>query len=348
MCHALSEDCKHNKYFPLIAKGLKQALADAFHPDLVLDVHETAEVLLVVIAGRAFSLDQQLLIKSSILQQFSDISIPRLSLRFHVRDKSSAHLPQTSETVRTIEMARSPRSIPFVDKIIAIASGKGGVGKSTVCANLAYALATQGVQVGILDADIYGPSIPALFGNAKPLAVDGSGKLLPMQSQGVQYVSFGNFTDSTAPAIWRGPMISKAFTQLCYQVEWQALDYLLIDLPPGTGDIQLTMLESLPLHGAIVVTTSQQLALLDCKKAVTMFRKLKIYIIGMVENMTHFRCQHCQQDSLLFADTETQRYAEAEQIKILAQLPYHPTLSSGKLSRHDEFMLLANHLIKHQ
>ncbi|MDE3269790.1 MAG: P-loop NTPase [Pseudomonadota bacterium] len=230
----------------------------------------------------------------------------------------------------------------MIANIIAIASGKGGVGKSTVCANLAYALAQQGVATGVLDADIYGPSIPALFGDSQALNVNTQGKLEPRQVHGIQYVSFGNLATADSPAIWRGPMISKAFRQLCYQVSWSYRDCLLIDLPPGTGDIQLTMLETLPLQGAIIVATAGQLALLDVRKAVAMFRKLDVPIIGIVANMTNYHCPHCERDSRMFSDDDLQHYAEMHAIPILASLPFLSVLQTANMfSQRTELVELA-------
>ena len=310
-----------------------------YHKDMLKSISVAAELATVQIASRKLTLEEQLQIRRTILQA---IPIPiKLNLTFPQHDRTTP-LPQHSNTVSNANITRNPRAIPMIANIIAVASGKGGVGKSTVCANLACALAAQDITTGVLDADIYGPSIPALFGDCRPLTVNSDGKLEPRQAHDIQYVSFGNLATIDNPAIWRGPMISKAFRQLCYQVAWSPCTCLLIDLPPGTGDIQLTMLETLPLQGALIVSTSQQLALLDVRKAVTMFRKLQVPILGIVENMTHYHCPHCAKDSRMFNASELQHYAETQAIPILTSLPFLPALQAAKISsQQKEIMELA-------
>ena len=211
--------------------------------------------------------------------------------------------------------------LPNIKNIIAVASGKGGVGKSTVAVNLSLALHQQGAKVGILDADIYGPSIPMMLDiQGKPDSLDG--KLIePLSHYGLQVMSIGFLITADAPAIWRGPMVSKALQQMLYNTHWQALDYLLIDLPPGTGDIQLTLAQKIPVAGAIIVTTPQELALLDAKKALVMFQKVKIPILGIVENMSEHRCNACGHSEAIFGEQGGASMAQQYQVPLLGKLP---------------------------
>ncbi len=213
------------------------------------------------------------------------------------------------------------RAIPNVTEIIAVASGKGGVGKSTVSVNLAVALARSGKSVGILDADIYGPSIPLMMGLKGPMQVRGGDRLVPQEAFGVRAVSFGFLTDATQPVIWRGPLIAKAFRQLCYDVDWGRLDYLIIDLPPGTGDVQLALIESVPVHGAIIVTTPQDVALIDAHKALTMFEKLDVPVFGLVENMATHVCSACGHVEAIFGEGGADRMAAERKVPVLARVP---------------------------
>lgn len=213
------------------------------------------------------------------------------------------------------------RAIPGVTEVIAVASGKGGVGKSTVSANLAAALASQGHRVGLLDADIYGPSAPLMLGASGQLSVTQGNKLVPKEAHGVKIVSFGFLTDAQEPVIWRGPMIAKAFRQLAYDVAWGELDYLIIDLPPGTGDIQLVLIESLPIHGALIVTTPQDVALLDAHKALSMFHRLEVKVLGLVENMAIFTCSKCGHTEHVFGEGGAERMSRERKLPVLARLP---------------------------
>ena len=289
------------------------------------DTVKTPQSLTVVLQGRELNLEQRLTIRACVVHQLQSLGL-RIDVQFAAEDRSYLPEPIERKNIEALHMKRQPRAIPLIDKIVAIASGKGGVGKSTVSANLAIALASQGVNVGLLDADIYGPSLPMLFGQQPTMIANDDGKLQPLSVQGVRTMSFGYLSDPANPAIWRGPLVSKAFRQMCYQVAWGELDYLLIDLPPGTGDIQLTMLESLPVHGAIIVTTPQKLALADGQRAVEMFRKLAIDIIGVIRNMAHYQCRSCQHKEQLFGNQH-----ESWGIEVLAELPVHASFSNDPL-----------------
>ncbi|MCM2560670.1 Mrp/NBP35 family ATP-binding protein [Lutimaribacter sp. EGI FJ00015] len=208
-----------------------------------------------------------------------------------------------------------------VDRILAIASGKGGVGKSTVSSNLAVALAKQGRRVGLLDADIYGPSQPRMMGVSKrPASPDGK-TIIPLQAHGVTMMSIGLMLDPAKAVVWRGPMLMGALQQMLGQVEWGDLDVLIVDLPPGTGDVQLTLCQKSDLTGAIVVSTPQDVALLDARKAIDMFHTLKTPILGLVENMSTFVCPNCGHESQIFGHGGVAAEAEKMGVPLLAQLP---------------------------
>ncbi|PHV10476.1 iron-sulfur cluster carrier protein ApbC [Chitinimonas sp. BJB300] len=212
--------------------------------------------------------------------------------------------------------------LPGVKNVIAIASGKGGVGKSTTAVNLALALAAEGARVGILDADIYGPSQPLMLGlqGEKPESPDGK-SILPMQAHGIQVMSIGFLIDAEQPMVWRGPMVTQALMQLLNDTRWDNLDYLLIDLPPGTGDIQLTLSQKVPVTGAVIVTTPQDIALLDARKGLRMFEKVGVPVIGIVENMAMHICSNCGHVEAIFGEGGGERMAEEYKVDLLGQLP---------------------------
>ncbi|MBY6152153.1 Mrp/NBP35 family ATP-binding protein [Vannielia litorea] len=214
-----------------------------------------------------------------------------------------------------------PQAVPGVKRIIAVGSGKGGVGKSTVSANLAVALARQGRKVGLLDADIYGPSQPRMMGNAKrPASPDGE-KILPLTAHGVTFMSIGLMLEEGQAVIWRGPMLMGALQQMMTQVEWGELDVLIVDLPPGTGDVQLTLCQRYPITGAVVVSTPQDVALIDARKAIDMFGKLKTPVLGLIENMTTYICPNCGHEAHLFGHGGVAAEAKSLGVPLLAQLP---------------------------
>ncbi len=208
-----------------------------------------------------------------------------------------------------------------IKNIIAIASGKGGVGKSTVACNLALALLSQGAKVGLLDADIYGPSIPHMLGQADLPESKDSKTLEPLERYGLQVMSIGYLIDTDTAMIWRGPMVSTALQQLFNDTQWHDLDYLLIDLPPGTGDIQLTLAQKIPVAGALIVTTPQDIALLDAKRAVAMFNKVQVPVLGLIENMSYHQCTQCGYQEPIFGAGGGAAMAQACAIPLLAQIP---------------------------
>lgn len=212
--------------------------------------------------------------------------------------------------------------IPGVKNIIAVASGKGGVGKSTTAVNLALALAAEGAQVGLLDADIYGPSQPQMLGipDSQPESTDGR-KLEPMIAHGIQAMSIGFLIDPETPMVWRGPMVTQALSQLLTDTNWKDLDYLVVDLPPGTGDIQLTLAQQVPVTGAVIVTTPQDIALLDARKGLKMFEKVGIPILGIVENMSIHICSKCGHEEHIFGEGGGKKMCEDYEVEFLGALP---------------------------
>jgi ATP-binding protein involved in chromosome partitioning len=271
----------------------------------------------------------------------------KLVLGFHVGTAYVAELAATLEalieTVPGVSTARVEiatlvvshatqpglQPLPQVKNIIAIASGKGGVGKSTVAANLAIALQMDGARVGLLDADIYGPSQPRMMGaTGQPETLDGN-RFVPLVAYGVQMLSIGNLVDEETPMIWRGPMVTNALQQLLTETDWQGLDHLLVDLPPGTGDIQLTLCQRIPVAGAIIVTTPQDIALLDARKALKMFEKVQVPILGIVENMSVYLCPHCGHAEHLFGAGGGGRMARQYGVDLLGELPLDPQIREG-------------------
>jgi ATP-binding protein involved in chromosome partitioning len=221
-----------------------------------------------------------------------------------------------------------PNLLPDVKYIVAVSSGKGGVGKSTVAANLAVALASSGAKVGLIDADIYGPNIPMMLGVSKP-PEQKDGKLLPAESYGVKLISMGFFVPEEKAIVWRGPMVHTAIQQFFRDVVWGELDYLLIDLPPGTGDAQLSISQLVTLAGVITVTTPQEVALHDVRKGMMMFKGVNVPLLGVIENMSYYVCRHCGEREEIFSHGGGQRAAEKLGIPFLGAIPIDPAIRIG-------------------
>jgi ATP-binding protein involved in chromosome partitioning len=234
-----------------------------------------------------------------------------------------------SATVRSVtapEHGRPP--LPGVKNVIAVGAGKGGVGKTTVSVNLALALARAGGRVGILDGDIYGPNVPLMFGLRTQLQSDGQ-RIIPAEKYGIQVVSIGFLTDEDAPVIWRGPMVHSAIQQFFRDVAWRDLDYLIIDMPPGTGDVALSLSQTVPVAGAVVVTTPQNVSLSDSRRAVRMYQKLNIPTLGIVENMSYYACPNCHHESDIFGYGGGERVATEMGVAFLGRLPAYQPISLG-------------------
>jgi ATP-binding protein involved in chromosome partitioning len=244
---------------------------------------------------------------------------------------AAARAPQPAAGAQQPQRAAHPADkvqpgIPGVDAVIAVASGKGGVGKSTTAVNLALGLRDLGLKVGMLDADIYGPSLPKLLAiKEKPQTIGGI-KLKPIDRYGLSVMSIGFLIEEETPMIWRGPMVMSAITQMLREVEWGKLDVMVVDMPPGTGDAQLTMAQQVPLKGAVIVSTPQDLALIDARRGVAMFKRVNVPVLGIVENMSYFLCPSCGTRSDIFGTGGARKEAERQGVPFLGEVPLHMTI----------------------
>ncbi|HET8748544.1 MAG TPA: iron-sulfur cluster carrier protein ApbC [Ramlibacter sp.] len=297
---------------------LLAALAGVTDPNTGKDFVSTKAVKNVHVEGGDVSFDVE-------LGYPAKSQVPALRKALVAAAKSVAGVSNVSVNITTRVIAHSVQRgvqlMPNVKNIIAVASGKGGVGKSTTAANLALALAAEGATVGVLDADIYGPSQPMMLGiSRRPESEDGK-TMEPLENHGVQVMSIGFLVNQDEAMIWRGPMATQALEQLLRQTNWKDLDYLVVDLPPGTGDIQLTLSQRVPMTGAVIVTTPQDIALIDARKAVTMFEKVGVPILGIVENMAVHICSNCGHAEHIFGEGGGKRYAQEKGIDYLGALP---------------------------
>jgi ATP-binding protein involved in chromosome partitioning len=315
---------------PLSDSAVQAALRAIVDPNTGKDLVSTRSARNIKIDGNDVSLDIEL-------------GYPGKSQHEPIRRHVMQGLQQAGAASVTLNIAskvvphavqRGVKLIPGIKNIIAIASGKGGVGKSTTAVNLALALAAEGASVGVLDADIYGPSQPMMLGIAgRPESKDGK-HLEPMEAHGLQAISIGFLIDVDTPMVWRGPMVTQALEQLLKDTAWRELDYLVIDLPPGTGDIQLTLAQKVPVTGAVIVTTPQDIALIDARKGLKMFEKVGIPILGIVENMSFHICPKCGHESHIFGSGGGQKMSKDYGAELLGQLPLDETIQqqadSGK------------------
>jgi ATP-binding protein involved in chromosome partitioning len=301
----------------LSPERVTDVLRSVIDPNTGKDLVTSRCVKNVKVAGTDVSLDVELgypaasqidLIRGKVIDALKDAGAGNVSA--NVTSRIVAHAVQ-----------RGLKVLPNVKNIVAVSSGKGGVGKSTVAANLALALAAEGARVGMLDADIYGPSQPTMLGlSGRPDTVDGR-LLEPLIGHGIQAISIGLLIDPDQPMVWRGPMVTQALQQLLMQTNWQDVDYLIVDMPPGTGDIQLTLSQQVPVTGAVVVTTPQDIALLDAKKGLKMFEKVGVPILGIVENMAVHVCSKCGHAEHVFGEGGAERMSKEYGVTVLGSLP---------------------------
>ncbi|HEX6721668.1 MAG TPA: iron-sulfur cluster carrier protein ApbC [Burkholderiaceae bacterium] len=308
-----------------------EALKTVVDPNTGTDFVSTRQVKNLRIDGSDVSFDVE-------LGYPAKSQIPALRAALVAAARKVAGVANTSVNLHTKVIAhavqRGVQLLPKVKNIVAVASGKGGVGKSTTAVNLALALAAEGAQVGILDADIYGPSQPMMMGlQGRPESEDGK-TIEPMINYGVQVMSIGFLVDEDQAMIWRGPMVTQALDQLLRQTNWGDLDYLIVDMPPGTGDIALTLTQRVPLTGVVIVTTPQDIALLDAKKGLTMFEKVSVPILGLVENMSVYVCPNCGHTEHIFGADGGRRMAEQYKVDYLGALPLNLAIREQTDSGH--------------
>jgi ATP-binding protein involved in chromosome partitioning len=298
---------------------VRERLATYIDPYLVQSLEDAKSVASVTLQGGVLGVELVLGFPcadyvdelKNALQEHLGPALGQLRLELKLRAQITAHAVQ-----------RTLKPLANVKNIVAVASGKGGVGKSTTAANLALAWAAQGAKVGLLDADIYGPSQPLMMGlaGAKPVSADGK-HLSPLRAHGVEVMSIGFMIDQEQPMAWRGPMVTSALTQLLGDTNWGELDYLVVDMPPGTGDIQLTLAQRVPVSGAVIVTTPQDIALLDARKGLKMFEKVEVRVLGVVENMSMHVCSQCGHTEHIFGSGGGARMAAQYGVQLLGELP---------------------------
>ncbi len=309
---------------PVTEEQVLAALSQVYDPELHRDLVSLGMVRNIQVDGAKVSLELVL-------------TTPACPLRDQIAQmvrQAVAQLPGVEEVQVTLNaevpFANKVESLAGVKSIIAVGSGKGGVGKTTVAVNLSIALAQMGAQVGLLDADIYGPNVPRMLGVRRtPKYDEEAQKIIPLQAKGIKVISLGFFLNEDQPVIWRGPILGRALQQLLFDVDWGELDYLLVDLPPGTGDVQLSLAQLVPVTGAVIVTTPQDLALYDALKGLVTFEQLEVPILGVVENMSYFVCPHCGKETAIFRRGAVELECARRGIRFLGSVPLLPEVCEG-------------------
>jgi ATP-binding protein involved in chromosome partitioning len=302
----------------LTVEAVQAALKGLIDPNTQIDFVTLKSVKNLRVDGGDISLD--IVLGYPAKSQFDAIRKSIIAVLRELPDVKNVSVNVSSQIVAHA-VQRGVKLLPGVKNIIAVASGKGGVGKSTTAVNLALALAAEGAQVGMLDADIYGPSQPMMLGiTGRPESVE-ENTMEPMEGHGLQASSIGFLIDNDAPMVWRGPMVTSALEQLLRQTRWRDLDYLIVDMPPGTGDIQLTLAQKVPVTGAVIVTTPQDIALLDARKGLKMFEKVGVPIVGIIENMSTYICPSCGHEEHVFGAGGGQKMCQEYGVDFLGSLP---------------------------
>jgi ATP-binding protein involved in chromosome partitioning len=307
-------------------ENILQSLKKVKDPDLHRDIVTLGFIKNLTITGNDIIFDLQLTTPACPVRDQFVVDCEK-AIRSTIEGVGKIDIKMTASVQRNTH-AKKEDILPGVKNTIAVASGKGGVGKSTVAVNLAVALAMDGAKVGLVDADVYGPSIPLMFGISEQPKVLNN-KLQPLEKYGVKVMSIGFLVNPMEAVIWRGPMASGAVKQFMSDVNWGDLDYLIFDLPPGTGDIQLTLVQTIPLTGAIIVTTPQDVALADARKGLVMFQKVNVPVLGIVENMSYFICSHCGQRENIFDCGGGKRTAEELNVPFLGEIPIDTKVRIG-------------------
>jgi len=302
------------------------ALKAVIDPDLERDIVSLGFVKDVAISGGRVS--AQIELTTPACPAHTQISDQALAAMRAVAGVADASVEMTARVRSASQPAKGQPPLPGVKNVIAVGAGKGGVGKTTVSVNLALALAKMGARVGILDGDIYGPNVPIMLGVSTQLTTDGK-QIVPAEAHGVQVVSIGFLTKDDDAIIWRGPMLHGAIQQFFREVAWKDLDYLIVDMPPGTGDVALSLSQTVPVVGAIVVTTPQKVALADSRRAIKMYQKLNIPTMGVVENMSFFDCPNCHHESDIFGHGGGEALAVEQQVPFLGRLPVYQPIREG-------------------
>jgi len=299
-------------------ENVQTVLRSIINPDTKIDLISSGSIKNLSVSDNNIQLEVVLGYPAkSQFQAIQDLVIAALK---KIADVKNIQVNVSSDIVaHTVQ--RGVKLLPGVKNIIAVASGKGGVGKSTTAANLALALSAEGARVGILDADIYGPSLPMMLGISGRPETKEENTIEPMEGHGLQASSIGFLVDQDSPMVWRGPMVTSALEQLLRQTRWRDLDYLIVDMPPGTGDIQLTLSQKVPVTGAVIVTTPQDIALLDARKGLKMFEKVGVPIIGIVENMSTYICPSCGHEEHVFGSGGGQKMCSDYGVDFLGSLP---------------------------